>query len=88
MRFDFVLVEVALLSGFVPGYHFFGDGLADRREAGTEFTVEVCFDDYEKHHFLGLMNLGFGPCISQAEHTGLFLIVLHHLRYPHCEQAV
>ena len=88
MRFDFVFVQVALLSGFVSGDHFFGDGFANRREAGTEFAVEVSFDNYEKHHFLGLMNLGFGPCISQAEHTGLLLINLHHLRYPHCEQAV
>lgn len=86
MSFDFVLVEMALLSGFVPGYHFFGDGLADRRETGTEFAVEVSFDNDEKHH-LCLINLGLGPCISQAEHTGLLLINLHHLRYPHCEQV-
>jgi hypothetical protein len=48
--------------------------------------LDFCFV-LRAHLYLGLMNLGLGPCISQAEHTGLFLIVLHHLRYPHCEQV-
>ena len=89
VRFNFVVVEVALLSGFVAGNHFFGDSLAEHGKAGAIFAINVGFDYNEKHHlYLGLMNLGLGPCISQAEHTGLLLIILHHLRYPHCEQSV